>query len=223
MAIVQNTLIGRTRKSIGNLTFCQWNGLNVIKGKLIHKKPQPLSDAVVLNRAKMTVAGRGVGMITTFCKPIYRLGTVKTTGFAEMVKFFRMKLYGTWDELKLEVEALVNSKFGSENCGGIYTAAVATAGILITCTIDTVRSNRALLVAECQFSALVVNETFTKVKFFENICNGDLTPFELDCSSGFIVGDKVYVWTGAYLPQTGADLVAAFNAIENIDYLTLIA
>ncbi len=222
MAITQNVLIGRARKSIGNLTFCQWNGLNIIKGKLIHKKHQPLSDAVVLNRAKMTVAGRGVGMITTFCKPIYRLGTLKTTGFAEMVKFFRMKLYGIWDELKLEVETLLNSKFGSENCGGIYTTAVASAGKVITCTIDITRSNSLLLVPECQLSALVVNESFKKVKFFEYVCNGEEARFDLDCSSGFTVGDKVYVWTGAYLPQTGADLVAAFNAIENTDYLTLV-
>lgn len=33
MAVSQNTLIGRTRGSIGGVTFSKWKGLNVLKGK----------------------------------------------------------------------------------------------------------------------------------------------------------------------------------------------
>ena len=223
MAIVQNTLIGRARKSIGNATFCQWNGLNILKSKLIHKREQPLSEAVVLNRAKFATAGKAVGKITYFCKIIYALGVMHSTGFAEMVKFFRKKLIGVFDDLQLDIDQLVNSKFGSENTGGIYCHAEAASGATVNMTIDTGTSNPLLLVTDCKISIVVCNEDLTEVQFYDSFATGDAAHFTLPLAPNFTTGDKIFIWTGAYLPQTGTDLIGAFNAIESTSFINVLA
>ena len=54
MAVTQNTLIGRTRGSIGGVTFSKWKGLNVAKGKAENVQ-QPNTDAQLLQRSKMAI------------------------------------------------------------------------------------------------------------------------------------------------------------------------
>jgi len=53
MAIVQNTLIGRTRQSVGGTTFSKWKGSNVLRSKASSVK-NPKTDGQVSNRAQMT-------------------------------------------------------------------------------------------------------------------------------------------------------------------------
>lgn len=54
MAVVQNALIGRTRGSIGGVTFSSWKGLNVAKGKAENVQ-QPNTEAQLLQRSKMAI------------------------------------------------------------------------------------------------------------------------------------------------------------------------
>lgn len=53
MAIVQNTLIGRSRKSVGGTTFSTWKGLNVLKSKPI-TVANPESDAQLMRRSALS-------------------------------------------------------------------------------------------------------------------------------------------------------------------------
>lgn len=55
MSVVQNTLIGRTRQSIGGVTFTTWKGLNVMKSKAV-SVANPKSDKQVGQRNKMKFA-----------------------------------------------------------------------------------------------------------------------------------------------------------------------
>lgn len=52
MAIVQNTLIGRSRQSVGGTTFSTWKGLNVLKSKPI-TVANPDSDAQKMRRSAL--------------------------------------------------------------------------------------------------------------------------------------------------------------------------
>lgn len=53
LTIVQNTLIGRSKQSIGNATFTTWKGKNVLKSKPISVE-NPQTDGQVTQRLKMT-------------------------------------------------------------------------------------------------------------------------------------------------------------------------
>lgn len=53
MAVVQNTLIGRTKQSVGGTTFSKWKGQNVLRSKA-SSVSNPKTDAQVSNRAMMT-------------------------------------------------------------------------------------------------------------------------------------------------------------------------
>lgn len=55
MSITQNTLIGRTRQSIGGATFSTWKGLNVLKSKPI-TVANPRTAAQIAQRGKLAAA-----------------------------------------------------------------------------------------------------------------------------------------------------------------------
>lgn len=69
MSVVQNTLIGRSRGSIGGVTFATWKGLNVAKGKPVsvanpNTEPQQIQRArlrkgVALYRANSAILNIG--------------------------------------------------------------------------------------------------------------------------------------------------------------------
>lgn len=52
LTVVQNTLIGRSKQSIGNATFTTWKGKNVLKSKPITVE-NPRTDGQVLQRLRM--------------------------------------------------------------------------------------------------------------------------------------------------------------------------
>ena len=54
MAVTQNTLIGRTRQSVGGTTFSTWKGLNILKSKPI-SVANPKTVPQETQRAKMTL------------------------------------------------------------------------------------------------------------------------------------------------------------------------
>lgn len=53
LTIVQNTLIGRSKQSIGNATFTTWKGKNVLKSKPITVE-NPRTDGQVTQRLRMS-------------------------------------------------------------------------------------------------------------------------------------------------------------------------
>lgn len=55
LSIVQNTLIGKSKQSIGNATFTTWKGRNVLKSKPV-SVANPQTDAQVMRRSALTQA-----------------------------------------------------------------------------------------------------------------------------------------------------------------------
>lgn len=56
MAVTQNTLIGRSRGSVGGVTFSKWKGLNVIKSKPEQvENPQTIAQQTQRNRLALMV------------------------------------------------------------------------------------------------------------------------------------------------------------------------
>lgn len=53
MAVVANTLIGRSRKSVGNATFSRWKNLNILKEK--GKPNNPQTDLQMQYRARFSI------------------------------------------------------------------------------------------------------------------------------------------------------------------------
>lgn len=72
MAIPQNTLIGRTRRSIGNVEFSSWKGINVMKSKPI-TVANPRTDLQVLQRSKLSQ----IVAIARMVSGAYQLGYVQ--------------------------------------------------------------------------------------------------------------------------------------------------
>ena len=217
MAIVQNTLIGRARRSVGGTTFATWNGLNILKAKILKPKPQTITDAVILNRAKMKLVGQSCAFISPFAKSIYRLGTPKTTGFAEIVKFFRNKITGAVGSLKLLVTDLVNTSFGSENTGGIFYTSVAKAGRLVTLTLVSFGSNPLLLNGFSLVNVCMVNESCTRVVYHEHISDGSHANFDVPCAEFFAVGEKVFCYINAeQIVDGGTDLICSMHAQNTV-------
>ena len=86
MAVVQNTLIGRGRGSVGNVTFTTWKGKNVIKGKAVNAYTDPTAGQIKNNnRFGLLVA------FSRFLKAFYKAGfaTVATT-MSEYNKFIQL-------------------------------------------------------------------------------------------------------------------------------------
>jgi hypothetical protein len=98
MAIVQNTLIGKSSGSVGGTTFTTWKGKNVLKSKAV----------VVANpRKPKQVARRDV--FTTLLSWFRLIASVVNVGFIEMAKgmssynaFMSYNLLYGWDWTDLE-------------------------------------------------------------------------------------------------------------------------
>jgi hypothetical protein len=54
MALVQNVLIGKTKGSVGNATFTQWKGKNVLKAKAVNNYSDPTQEQLN-NNSKFAV------------------------------------------------------------------------------------------------------------------------------------------------------------------------
>ena len=101
--ITQNPVTGRMSGKIANTLFGVWCGINVAAsiGLKEQRKPQELSTAVILNRAKMKLSGHTMSSIVSFVKYIFPVSLVGTTPFAQCLSFFRKKLTGIYSALVL--------------------------------------------------------------------------------------------------------------------------
>ena len=121
MAVTQNTLIGRTRGSIGGVTFSSWKGLNVAKGKAENVQ-QPNSDAQLLQRSKMALI-----------VALYRsVSAIIQTGFASLAIHMSEFNAFTSQNIKNAVAELTAS-----TAELVYDALVFAKGTLTSTAIDT--------------------------------------------------------------------------------------
>lgn len=85
MAIVSNTLIGKTRGSVGNVTFTTWKGRNVIKEK--SKPANPNSEKQAKQRLKFKHAFTFARLAVDFLVDYWSQVSLSITTTNEMLKF----------------------------------------------------------------------------------------------------------------------------------------
>lgn len=217
MAISQNFLTGRMRKSAGGTRFSTWRGLNIVASKPM-KVQQNVTPAVQLNRDKMSLIGKMVSKLNPYVGQFYSLGISKTTPFADTVKFFRNRLK---DDLKLDASLLANSSFGTGN--------TPTPSYAIT---SPSRDNFILQPSNISplwgpdnvdFLYVVINETCTKIfsgslnQTIDDQIDIDLSPTE------FIIGDKIAVCIKPVKTRPGTDLSGTVKFSSTTAFVTLTA
>lgn len=217
MAISQNFLTGRMRKSAGGTRFSSWRGLNVVASKPMEVR-QNVTPAVQLNRNKMSVIGKMVSKLNPYVDLFYSLGISKTTPFADTVKFFRNRLK---DDLKLDASLLANSSFGT---GNTPTPSYA----IINAQINDVYlepSNISPLwgTDDVDVNYFVINDTCTKI-FSGSLSQPITDSFSINLSSSdFIVGDKVAVCVKPIKTRPGTDLSGTVKFSTTTAFVTLTA
>lgn len=97
MAVVHNTLIGRARGSVGNATFTQWKGLNILKEK-IAIMTNPRSANQQANRTRFTAL---LGFAKLW-RPLLQIGFKEYAGtMSWMNRFMSVNSnngFLTWDD-----------------------------------------------------------------------------------------------------------------------------
>jgi hypothetical protein len=215
MAISQNFLTGRMRKSAGGTRFSTWRGLNIVAAKPISVR-QNVTPAVQLNRDKMSVVGRFVSKMNILVKPFYSLGISKTTPFADTVKFFRTSIS---DQLKLSIAAVAGRKFGTGNTEGntYVNVAHSISGFSVHASIE----DPAFGHDELERTLIVFNEEMTKVGYVVSV---DITPSIIEFvpdDYGFIVGDRVAFAVKDIQFRPGNDLSGKVKMQEDTSFIIL--
>ena len=216
MAISQNFLTGRMRKSAGGTRFATWRGLNIVASKPIEVR-QNVTPAVKLNRSKMSVVGKSVSKINANTKSIYSLGISKTTPFADTVKFFRNRIT---DTLKLDPTLLSGAKFGTGNAEG-HTYSV-TNKLVTDFTLDRVAVSNVFDNSQTLVDVLVVSDDMQKIVYLPEQTTGEgffilnLLPY------GFVTGDRIHCATRPVKFQPGNDLSGKVKFVESTIFFTLL-
>ena len=215
MAISQNFLTGRMRKSAGGTRFSTWRGLNIVASKPMEVR-QNVTPAVQLNRDKMAVIGKMVSKMNTIVNDLYSLGIAKTTPFADSVKFFRTRIL---DTLKLDPAALNGAQFGTGNVpNGNYQCVTPD---LTSFEIECTNGSSLYGSNDVEFTVIVVNDVCTKVAILSEPAqiNSNLS-FDLSLF-GFTGGDKVAFAVRPRLSQPGADLSGKVKFADSATFYTL--
>ena len=215
MAIVQNPIIGRARKSTGGIRFCSWNGLNIMATKPMEVR-QNVTPAVELNRSKMSVVGKFVSKLGQFSKDAYSLGIAKTTPFADTVKFFRTKML---DSLKLDVNLLKDSSFGTGNVAvGEFACVNDDAGSF---EVELSFDNSIWGVDSIDVSVIIFNDIMTKVGFFSESVSPTGSISKNLSKWGFVQGDNIYFGIKPVKYKPGADLSGKVKMCNSNGFITL--
>ena len=215
MAISQNFLTGRMRKSAGGTRFSTWRGLNVVASKPMEVR-QNVTPAVKLNRSKLSVVGKGVSKLNIVVNELYSLGIAKTTPFADTVRVFRSAMT---DSLKLDAAKLSGISFGTGNVAdcsfSVDDDSAASFSIVSNAFVQAFGNDMV------ESTLIVFNDSFTKfhtMKFSsmqDNSISASLT------SSGFVAGDKVGFCVKRVQYKPGADLSGKVKMFSETGFISL--
>lgn len=215
MAISQNFLTGRMRKSAGGTRFSTWRGLNIVASKPMEVR-QNVTPAVQLNRDKMSLIGKMVSKLNPIVGSIYSLGIAKTTPFADTVKFFRSRLK---DDLKLNVSLLSGASFGTGNVpSSNYVADTHDAdGFVIKSeNIPSIWGSDGV-----DSTIIMFNDLCTKVGIWL-VSDAIDSPIGITPSEfGFIAGDKIAFAVKPVRFRPGADLSGKMKLMSDTSFITL--
>lgn len=215
MAISQNFLTGRMRKSAGGTRFSTWRGLNIVASKPQEVR-QNVTPAVQLNRDKMALIGKMVSKLNPIVNSVYSLGIAKTTPFADTVKFFRSRLN---DHLKLDASLLANASFGTGNVPSCdYECANSGYDIFEISVLNapSIWGNDSV-----DNTVVMFNDTCTKVGVWYLGTNiSDNIKFD-PSEKGFVAGDKIAFAVKPVRFRPGADLSGKMKLMSNTSFITL--
>lgn len=217
MAISQNFLTGRMRKSAGGTRFSTWRGLNVVASKPMEVR-QNVTPAVQLNRTKMSVIGKMVSKLNPFVSSFYSLGISKTTPFADTVKFFRNRIT---DLLKFDASLFTNASFGTGNTPSpSYNLTEPSIDSIVLTPSDV---SPLWGTDDCLLTVIVVNDIGTKV-YVDTIGQPIYDSVSLNLqSSGFVVGDRVLFAIKPIKSRPGTDLSGTVKFSDATAFVTLTA
>jgi hypothetical protein len=217
MAISQNFLTGRMRKSAGGSRFSSWRGLNIVASKPMEVR-QNVTPAVQLNRDKMSRIGKMVSKLNPFVGLFYSLGISKTTPFADTVKFFRNRLT---DLQKFDASLFTNASFGTGNTPSptYHIVEPAIDSIVISpSNISPMWDND-----DCILYFIAINDIGTKT-YVEQVVQPINDNISLNLtSSDFIVGDKVLFAVKPIKTRPGTDLSGSVKFTDATAFVTLTA
>lgn len=215
MAISQNFLTGRMRKSAGGTRFSTWRGLNIVASKPMEVR-QNVTPAVQLNRDKMSLIGKMVSKLNPIVGDIYSLGIAKTTPFADTVKFFRSRLL---DTLKLDASLLSGASFGTGNvpsCDYVATGVDAQTFVIEPQSIPSIWG-----VDNVNSTVIMFDDVCSKlgIWFIDDTIDASLA---IDPSQfGFIAGDKIAFAVKPVRFRPGADLSGKMKLMSSTSFITL--
>lgn len=215
MAISQNFLTGRMKKSAGGTRFSTWRGLNVVASKPIEVR-QNVTKAVQVNRDKMSVIGKMVSKLNPIVNSVYSLGIAKTTPFADTVKFFRSRIK---DDLTLDASLLAGASFGTGNvpsCDYMLSSDSFDAFVIAVQNYPSIWGNDGV-----DNTVIMFNDTCTKVGVWS--ISGIISDFiNIDPSEqGFVAGDKIAFAVKPVRFRPGADLSGKMKLMSEASFITL--
>ena len=217
MAISQNFLTGRMRKSAGGTRFSTWRGLNVVASKPMEVR-QNVTPAVQLNRNKMSLIGKMVSKLNPYVGMFYSLGISKTTPFADTVKFFRNRLT---DLLKFDASLFTNASLGTGNTPSpsFHISNLALNNLRVEfCNVSPLWGADVVDV-----TFIVVNDLGTK-SFVTSVTEELVNEFSFAlASSDFIVGDKILIAAKVIKTRPGTDLTGTVKFSDATAFVTLTA
>ena len=217
MAISQNFLTGRMRKSAGGTRFSTWRGLNIVASKPMEVR-QNVTPAVQLNRNKMSLIGKMVSKLNPYVALFYSLGISKTTPFADTVKFFRNRFK---DSLSFDATLFTNASFGTGNTPSP------------SYHLDTVSMNDLNIIPSnisplwgteiVDSTIVVINDSASKI-YVETLPVGIYDPISISLiGTDFVVGDKIIVCVKPVKTRPGTDLSGTVKFSDSLGYVSLIA
>ena len=223
--ITQNPVTGRMSGNIANTRFGVWRGINVAAsiGLKEQRKPQTLSTAVILNRAKMKLSGHTMIELVSAAPLMYPVSLIGTTPFAKVLGFFRKKLIGIFSALTLDITQLINTTIGNGLPIDMMWS-TAGGGLVLNIAYD-LGSSGPHFSDDATAIFLVVNSTFTKAHYIDtgqplSAMGGT---FVLPLTGLFPDTDTVMIWVGLKENDTFTGFTERISKLISIDTLAYIS
>jgi hypothetical protein len=188
MAITQNFLIGRTRKSAGGTRFSTWKGLNVIAAKQINVK-QTITEALTISRGKMAAAIVISKQLKLIIKSIFDFGIQKTTEFAATTGFFLEKIN---ENFELDLMSIRDQQLGTGNTYPNKIASEETDDTFLNLQWNNSQKNIVFNNEDTEITVIITNFNGTKIKIINKHKIGTSTQLSINLESIFNTNEAFF-------------------------------
>jgi len=227
MAIVQNPITGRMTGNISGTKFAKNLGRNIAASIPLKKslKPQALSTAVILNRAKLSLIGSCLKKISSNINIIYPKRLKRTSEFSELNKFFLKVLTGPANNLILDLPKIITQRLGNGYLTDyVFYCSNSSIGYFeITCMNPTIHD--AIFNTIAQVWLLIFAKNMTNATLFPIGRIMDMGVMGIDLTSRYQSGDEVIFYIGILQPDPNYNqgpLISKFYPNPNQTFTTLV-